>query len=63
VHSEKQLKYKSRNQCCSTNHNVELTPLLPKSFGLNLGLTLSGLGLDLGLMASVLSLKEIGLVA
>ena len=32
-----------------------------KSFGLSLGLTLSGLGLDLGLMAS--GLIEIGLVA
>ena len=32
-----------------------------KSFGL--GLTLSGLGLDLGLMASGLELIEIGLVA
>jgi len=34
-----------------------------KSFGLNLGLTLSGLGLDLGLMASGLGLIEIGFVA
>jgi len=36
-----------------------------KSFGLSVGFTLSGLGLDLGLMASDLSLGliEIGLVA
>ena len=34
-----------------------------KSFGLGLGLTLSGLGRDLGLMASGLGLIEIGLVA
>ena len=34
-----------------------------KSFGLSLGLTLSGLGLDRGLMASGLGLIETGLVA
>jgi len=34
-----------------------------KSFGLSIGLTLSGLGLHLGVMASGLGLRAIGLVA